>query len=78
MNIDKIQITPHEKYKGWFRVVLTSQNTHLGRTTIELICDSSAIRLLRNVCNTTLDEIYQTAAEESEENIWNGRLKDFK
>ena len=78
MNAGNIEIMPHEKYKGWFRVVLTSQPSNLGKTTIELICSEELIRLIRNQCNKTLDENLRTPEEESEENTLNGRLKDFK
>lgn len=78
MNAGNIEITPHEKYKGLFRVVLTSQSTNRGKTTIELICSEELIRHIRNQCNKTLDENLRTPEEEAETNELNGRLKDFK
>lgn len=78
MNVGKIEIMPHENYKGWFRIVLTSQSSNLGQTTIELICSDEVIRHIRNQCNQTLGECLRTPEEDSDENELNGRLRDFR
>lgn len=76
MNVDKIEIRPHEQQLGWFRCFLVSKQTAFGITKIELICSDETLRQIRNACNQALDEKEITASEENSV-FRNGRLKNF-
>jgi len=77
MNLAKIEIIPHEKYEGWFRVIFTSQKNTYGCTSLEMVCSAEIVRHIRDKCNETLEEKAKNKSENSPI-LTEGKLKNFK